>query len=186
MPRCVLALDQGTTSSRAIAFDRRGRASAAAGQEFAQHFPQPGWVEHDATDIWVHVQETLGEVGADLASRGREVVAIGITDQRETTIVWDRRTGIPVHRALVWQDRRTAARCDELADAGALAVVRATTGLVLDPYFSASKIEWLLRPAPDGARRARDRAARRAWRRRNTGRAAGRCGGGRAARAPRA
>jgi len=109
-------------------------------REFPQYFPQPGWVEHDAVEIWDAVQTTMGELCATLTE---PVAAIGITDQRETTVVWDRITGRPVHRAIVWQDRRTAARCDELREAGHLDLVRRTTGLVLDPYFSASKLEWL-------------------------------------------
>src|SRR6476469_340822 len=110
----VLALDAGTTGVRTVAFGEDGRPRHASYREFPQYFPQPGWVEHDADEIWHFVQETLAEVGATLADDGRAVAAIGITDQRETTVVWDRRTGRPVHRALVWQDRRTAARCDQL------------------------------------------------------------------------
>ncbi|MGZ4760434.1 MAG: FGGY family carbohydrate kinase, partial [Acidimicrobiales bacterium] len=140
----VIAIDAGTTGVRSTAFDRSGAVVATAYREFSQHFPQPGWVEHDATEIWQWVQQTLADVGDSLARDAREVAAIGITDQRETTVVWDRRTGVPVHRALVWQDRRTAARCDQLRDEGYLPLVRATTGLVLDPYFSATKLEWLL------------------------------------------
>ncbi|MGZ4692975.1 MAG: glycerol kinase GlpK [Acidimicrobiales bacterium] len=140
----VIAIDAGTTGVRSTAFDRSGAVVATAYREFSQHFPQPGWVEHDATEIWQWVQQTLAVVGDSLARDAREVAAIGITDQRETTVVWDRRTGVPVHRALVWQDRRTAARCDQLRDEGYLPLVRATTGLVLDPYFSATKLEWLL------------------------------------------
>src|SRR3954462_2631822 len=140
----VIAIDAGTTGVRSPAFARSGTVVVSAYREFPQYFPQPGWVEHDADEIWHFVQETLAEVGATLADDGRSVAAIGITDQRETTVVWDRRTGRPVHRALVWQDRRTAARCDQLRAAGHLPLVRETTGLVLDPYFSATKLEWLL------------------------------------------
>jgi glycerol kinase len=139
----VIAIDAGTTGVRAMAFDAAGTVVGSSYREFPQYFPQPGWVEHDATEIWQAVQITLGEVGVALDQAGHAVAAIGITDQRETTVVWDRRTGTPVHRALVWQDRRTAARCDELREAGHLPLVRDTTGLVLDPYFSASKLEWL-------------------------------------------
>jgi glycerol kinase len=139
----VIAIDAGTTGVRAIAFDHGGSSVAAAYREFTQHFPQPGWVEHDADEIWDRVQDVLAEVAADLAERDESVVAIGITDQRETAVVWDRRTGAPLHRAIVWQDRRTAERCDALAAAGHLPLVRTTTGLVLDAYFSASKLEWL-------------------------------------------
>jgi glycerol kinase len=140
----VIAIDAGTTGVRSTAFDRSGSVVASSYREFPQHFPQPGWVEHDATEIWDWVQVTLAEVAAELAGLDRSVAAIGITDQRETTVVWDRRTGVPVHRALVWQDRRTAGRCDQLRDAGHLPMIRQTTGLVLDPYFSATKLEWLL------------------------------------------
>jgi glycerol kinase len=136
----VIAIDAGTTGVRAIAFDRTGRAVDSSYREFTQHFPQPGWVEHDAVEIWDAVQTVLGELTGRLEG---VVVAIGITDQRETTVVWDRRTGEPLARAIVWQDRRTAALCDELADADHLPLVRATSGLVLDPYFSATKLHWL-------------------------------------------
>jgi glycerol kinase len=137
----VIALDAGTTGVRALAFDHAGTNVGSSYREFTQHFPEAGWVEHDAGEIWQVVQTVLGELvdGLDQA----EVAAIGITDQRETTVVWDRRTGEPLHRAIVWQDRRTASRCDELSEQGHLPLVRATTGLVLDPYFSASKLEWL-------------------------------------------
>src|SRR5438093_5251364 len=142
--RYVLALDQGTTSSRAIGFDERGTARALAQKEFRQHFPQPGWVEHDATEI-LRTQLACARAALKKAklAPGR-VAAIGITNQRETTIVWDRRTGKPVHRAIVWQDRRTAARCDALKREGLGKAVQAKTGPVVDPYFSATKIEWLL------------------------------------------
>jgi glycerol kinase len=140
----VIAIDAGTTGVRSTAFDPSGTVVASAYREFPQYFPQPGWVEHDASEIWHWVQDTLAEVGTALEAAGRPVAAIGITDQRETTVVWDRRTGVPVHRALVWQDRRTAGRCDELREAGHLPLVRHTSGLVLDPYFSATKLEWLL------------------------------------------
>jgi glycerol kinase len=139
----VIALDAGTTSVRSIAFDHQGQAVASAGREFTQHFPQPGWVEHDASEIWDRAVETLAEVVGALDG---PVAAIGITNQRETTVVWDRRTGAPLAPAIVWQDRRTAARCDELTQAGHLPLVRATTGLVLDPYFSATKLQWLFGP----------------------------------------
>jgi glycerol kinase len=137
----VIALDAGTTGVRSIAFDHSGHVMGSRYTEFEQHFPRPGWVEHDADEIWSAVQHTLGELVATL---DQPVAAIGITDQRETTVVWDRHTGRPLHRAIVWQDRRTARRCDELRDLGYLDLVRRTTGLVLDPYFSATKLEWLL------------------------------------------
>jgi len=138
----VIALDAGTTGVRAFAVDESGRSAGYRYREFRQHFPRPGWVEHDATEIWSAIVGTAAEL---IASLDEPVAAIGITDQRETIVAWDRRTGHPLHRAIVWQDRRGAARCDELAEAGHLPLVRRTTGLVLDPYFSASKVEWLFR-----------------------------------------
>ena len=144
----VLALDQGTTSSRAILFDRRGRIHATAQREVAQIYPQPGWVEHDPEQIW-RTQIACARRALRMAeAEPREVAAIGITNQRETTIVWNRRTGIPVHNAIVWQDRRTAARCESLRRDGAQDLVRTRTGLVLDSYFSATKIAWLLDSIP--------------------------------------
>ncbi len=137
----VVAIDAGTTGVRALAVDEGGQPVAWSYREFPQHFPRPGWVEHDPLEIWDAVRTTLAELSATL---DQGIAAIGITDQRETVVVWDRRTGEPLSRAIVWQDRRTAARCDELREQGALAVVRAKTGLVLDPYFSATKLEWLL------------------------------------------
>jgi glycerol kinase len=136
----VVTLDAGTTGIRAIAFDRRGRIVDLAYREFTQHFPQPGWVEHDAAEIWSTAETVLGELGSRLA---RRPAAIGITDQRETAILWNRSTGEPIHRAIVWQDRRTADRCEALEEAGHLPLVRETSGLVLDPYFSASKLDWM-------------------------------------------
>jgi glycerol kinase len=142
--RYVLALDQGTTSSRAIVFDERGAARASAQKEFRQHFPRPGWVEHDAGEI-LRTQLACARTALKRAKLDpKRVAAIGFTNQRETTVVWDRRTGKPVHRAIVWQDRRTAARCDALKREGLDKTVQAKTGLVVDPYFSATKIEWLL------------------------------------------
>jgi glycerol kinase len=138
----VLAIDAGTTGVRTVAVDEHGRPGAYAYREFAQYFPRSGWVEHDPDEIWDAVSQTLQDVVDALD--GASVAAIGITNQRETTVVWDRATGRPVHRALVWQDRRTAARCDALREAGHEPLVRARTGLVLDPYFSATKLEWLL------------------------------------------
>jgi glycerol kinase len=140
----ILALDQGTTSSRAILFDRQGQVAASAQHEYPQHFPRPGWVEHDPLDIW-HSQlacarEVLQESGIDAA----QVAAIGIANQRETTVVWDRRTGEPLCHAIVWQDRRTAERCDALRAAGHAALIQRKTGLEVDAYFSATKLEWLL------------------------------------------
>jgi len=143
----ILAIDQGTTSTRAIAFDLAFRPRASAQLELTQHYPQPGWVEHDAEEIWAATlqvcRETMQQVGGADA-----IAAIGITNQRETTIVWDRKTGAPVHRAIVWQDRRTAQSCAALREAGHEPRVQAVTGLLLDPYFSATKIAWMLDGAP--------------------------------------
>ncbi|HEX5928836.1 MAG TPA: glycerol kinase GlpK [Solirubrobacterales bacterium] len=149
----ILAIDQGTTGTTCIVFDREGRIAGRAYSEFEQHFPQPGWVEHDATEIWEVTRRVGAEAIAAAGIEGRELDAIGITNQRETVVAWDPATGEPVHRALVWQDRRTAARCDELRAAGHEALVRERTGLTIDPYFSGTKIEWLLGNA-EGAERA--------------------------------
>jgi glycerol kinase len=138
----VIAIDEGTTGVRAFAVDASGRPVASSYREFTQHFPRPGWVEHDPLEI---LDATLEVLAGTIAQLDEPVAAIGITDQRETVVAWDRRTGRPRHRALVWQDRRTTERCDELERAGALPRIRELTGLVLDPYFSASKMEWLLR-----------------------------------------
>jgi glycerol kinase len=140
----VIAIDAGTTGVRAFAVGDDGRPRAVSYREFPQHFPRPGWVEHDATDIWNVTVETLGDVVSQMHDAGETIVAIGITNQRETVVVWDRTTGVPRARAIVWQDRRTAERCDALKDAGHEPMIRRATGLVLDPYFSASKLSWLL------------------------------------------
>jgi glycerol kinase len=140
---CVIAIDAGTTGVRSRAVFVDGRTAVTSYREFTQHFPQPGWVEHDASEIWAAAVETLSDVVDDV---GRDnVAAIGITNQRETVVAWDRTTGQPFGTAIVWQDRRTAGRCDELEAAGHLDLVRQQTGLVLDPYFSGTKFEWLLR-----------------------------------------
>lgn len=152
----ILALDQGTTSSRAILFDEAGAIAAVAQKEFEQFYPQPGWVEHDPTEILTSqlacAVEALGKAGA----RPRDVAAIGITNQRETVIVWERETGKPIHPAIVWQDRRTAAMCSALEESGLGDTVSSRTGLVLDPYFSATKVRWIL----DNVAGARERAER--------------------------
>ena len=140
----LLALDQGTTSSRAILFDDQGAVRGVAQQELTQHFPRPGWVEHDPDEIWASQRAVVERVLATSGVRPADLAGLGITNQRETVVVWDRKTGEPIHRAIVWQDRRTAATCDRLRAAGAEAVVRAKTGLLLDPYFSAAKIAWIL------------------------------------------
>jgi glycerol kinase len=139
----ILAIDQGTTGTTCIVFDEEGRPAGRAYREFTQHFPRPGWVEHDAAEIWAVTQAVARE--ARERAGDPPLAGIGITNQRETVVAWDRRTGEPVHRAIVWQDRRTAARCDELKKAGREPLVRERTGLVLDPYFSGTKIEWLLK-----------------------------------------
>ena len=139
-----LAIDAGTTGVRSFAVDEHGTLLAWSYREFPQYFPQPGWVEHDPEEIWSATVETLAAVQSELTASSRSVTTIGITNQRETAVVWDRRTGRPRHRAIVWQDRRTAGRCDELRAAGREPLVRERTGLVLDSYFSATKWEWLL------------------------------------------
>ncbi|MEQ8716011.1 MAG: glycerol kinase GlpK [Acidimicrobiales bacterium] len=139
----VIAIDAGTTGIRTIAFDEDGQLVDSAYREFTQHFPRPGWVEHDADEIWTTAVATLAEV---IGRCDGPVAAIGITNQRETVVAWDRSTGRPLHRAIVWQDRRTTRRCDELSEAGHVDLIRSTTGLVTDPYFSATKYEWLLGP----------------------------------------
>jgi glycerol kinase len=148
----LLALDQGTTSSRAIVFDEQGTAVSTAQKEFAQIYPQAGWVEHDAQEIWATQIAVAAEALTRAGLSARQLAGIGITNQRETVVVWDRRTGAPIANAIVWQDRRTAGFCDELRRAGAEAEVQARTGLLLDPYFSGTKLRWLLDNV-DGARR---------------------------------
>ncbi|MBI5800044.1 MAG: glycerol kinase, partial [Verrucomicrobia bacterium] len=151
----ILALDQGTTSSRAIVFDHAGSIVSVAQQEFRQIFPKPGWVEHDANEIWA----TQSNVAADAILKARltanDIAAIGITNQRETTVVWERDTGKPIANAIVWQDRRTAAVCDKLKRAGKAALIRRKTGLVLDAYFSGTKLQWLLQNIPGAKARAK-------------------------------
>jgi glycerol kinase len=147
----ILAIDQGTTGTTCIVFDEHGEPIGRAYREFAQHFPQPGWVEHDAAEIWEVTHAVCGEALADAEVRPGELAAVGIANQRETVCVWDPASGEPLYRAIVWQDRRTAERCRELREQGHEALVRERTGLVIDPYFSATKIEWLLRNV-DGLR----------------------------------
>jgi glycerol kinase len=152
---CVVAIDQGTTGSTVLVLDKRGRVVGRAYSEFTQHYPKPGWVEHDAEEIWRVTLGVLRQAVRRAKLKAKDVAAIGITNQRETTVVWDRKTGKPIHRAIVWQDRRTAAFCDELRAAGHEALVRRRTGLVVDPYFSGTKVRWLL----ENVRGARERAA---------------------------
>ena len=157
----ILALDQGTTSSRAILFDESARTVAVAQKEFPQIFPRPGWVEHNPNDIWSTQAGVAAEALTNAGVAAKDVAAIGITNQRETTVVWDRQTGKPICNAIVWQDRRTAAACDHLKSDGLQGLIRRKTGLVLDAYFSATKLQWILRHVP-GAR-AQAKAGRLAF-----------------------
>ncbi len=152
----ILALDEGTTGVTALVFDTDGELAGRAYREFTQHFPRPGWVEHDAAEVWETTHLVAGQALDDAGVGDGELVAVGITNQRETVCVWDPETGEPLHRALVWQDRRTADRCAELRRLGHEAMVRTRTGLVLDPYFSGTKIEWLLRNVDGLEQRARE------------------------------
>ena len=156
MTRCIVALDQGTTSSRTLVFDRSGRILGQAQREHAQHFPQSGWVEHDAEEIWRAQSDTLAAALRAAGVTPRDVAAIGVANQRETTLLWERASGRPLARAIVWQDRRTAPLCEALAAAGHQPEITRRTGLLLDPYFSGTKLAWLLDHLP----RARERAAR--------------------------
>ena len=156
MEKYVLAIDQGTTSSRAIVFDRKGSVVAVAQKEFTQIYPHPGWVEHDPMEIWASQMEVITSVLAKNSLQLSQIVAIGITNQRETTIVWDRITGRPVYNAIVWQDRRTADFCDQLKNEGQATMIQDKTGLVIDAYFSATKVKWIL----DHVDGARDKALR--------------------------
>jgi glycerol kinase len=152
----ILAIDQGTTSSRAIVFDAGLRVVGSAQEEFPQHYPHPGWVEHDPSDLWSTVAGTARGAIEKAGLTAADIACIGITNQRETTLIWDRTTGMPIHNAIVWQDRRTADTCDALKAAGHEGMITARTGLLLDPYFSGTKVKWLLDHVPD----ARARAAR--------------------------
>jgi glycerol kinase len=143
--RAVLAIDQGTTGTTCLVLDEHCELIGRAYSEFTQHYPKPGWVEHDAAEIWDVTRRTAQGAVAEARERGADIACIGITNQRETVVLWDRETGEPVHRAIVWQDRRTAGRCRELKEEGREEWVRERTGLVLDPYFSGTKLEWLLR-----------------------------------------
>eukprot|EP01133_Synstelium_polycarpum_P004673 gene4673-5459_t len=154
MDEYILALDQGTTSSRAIIFDHNGQIRSIAQKEFKQIFPKSGWVEHDPNEIWASQASVAAEATVKMGLNGTNIKAIGITNQRETTIVWDRKTGEPIYNAIVWQDRRTADFCDELRKKGKTELIRSKTGLVLDAYFSGSKIKWIL----DHVKGAREKA----------------------------
>jgi glycerol kinase len=155
-PEYVLALDQGTTSSRAILFDSNGHTRASANQEFKQYYPQPGWVEHDAEEIWQSQRAVVEKVLREAKACPQDVAAIGITNQRETVVMWDRKTGEPIHPAIVWQCRRTAAMCDRIRQEGFDKTLREKTGLITDAYFSGTKIAWLL----ENVKGARERAER--------------------------
>lgn len=150
----ILAFDQGTTSSRAIAFDHAGSIVGVAQAEFTQHYPQPGWVEHDANEIWDSQLNVARQLLAEQRLSAADVAAIGITNQRETVVIWDRQTGQPIHHAIVWQDRRTAGDCDRLRQAGHGPLVQQKTGLLIDAYFCATKIRWLLQHVPGARQRA--------------------------------
>ncbi len=148
-PKHLLAIDQGTTGTTALLMDTHGNPVGRANREFPQHFPRPGWVEHEPDEIWSSVLEALDRVLAETGVDPATIAALGITNQRETTLLWEKDSGKPVHRALVWQDRRTTDRCEELKKSGREPEVRRVTGLVIDPYFSGSKVEWLLDQSPD-------------------------------------
>jgi glycerol kinase len=150
----ILALDQGTTSSRAIVFDHTGAARAVAQQEFKQIFPKSGWVEHDANEIWQCQLDTARAALQKAGITAADIAGIGITNQRETTVVWDRKTSQPIHNAIVWQDRRTAEFCDSLKAGGHAETVQQRAGLVIDAYFSGSKVRWLLDNVPGARARA--------------------------------
>lgn len=154
--RFIIALDQGTTSSRAVLFDNKGQIIGIAQQEFSQIFPQPGWVEHDPEEIWQSQYGVLVKVIADNKIKPSSITAIGITNQRETTVIWDRKTGMPVYNAIVWQDKRTAPECEDLKKQGFEDYVRENTGLVIDSYFSGTKIKWIL----ENVKGVRERAER--------------------------
>ncbi len=154
MKKYILAIDQGTSSSRAVIFDRNGNPLSVCQKEFPQHFPKPGWVEHNPMDIWSSESSVMAEVLTGIGANASEVAAIGITNQRETTVVWDAATGKPVCNAIVWQDRRTSAYCDSLKESGLTEMIRERTGLIIDAYFSASKIRWILENVPSAREKA--------------------------------
>ena len=158
MPKYVLAIDQGTTGSTAIVFDERGRIRGRGYSEFRQYYPSPGWVEHDAEEIWSVSLKVMQAALRNARLTAKQISAIGITNQRETVVLWDRKTGKPLHRAIVWQDRRTAPFCEQLVASGADHSIRAKTGLVVDPYFSGTKVRWLFDKLK-GARRKADQIA---------------------------
>ena len=154
MSRYILALDQGTSSSRAIVFDKDGQTKAVAQKELTQIFPKPGWVEHNPMEIWSSQAAVIAEAITSIDINGLDIAGIGITNQRETTIVWDAETGEPVYNAIVWQDRRTSGYCDSLKEKGLTDTIRSKTGLIIDAYFSATKIRWILENVPHAREKA--------------------------------
>lgn len=156
MEKFILALDQGTSSSRAIVFDSKGTPVSVSQKEFTQYFPKPGWVEHNPMEIWSSQASVIAESISAIGINGKNIAAIGITNQRETTIVWDAETGVPVYNAIVWQDRRTSEYCDSLKDNGLTDFIRRKTGLIIDAYFSATKIRWILENVPGARERAEE------------------------------
>ena len=162
MEQYILSLDQGTSSSRAIVFNQTGTICSVAQREFEQIFPQSGWVEHDPHQIWASQASVIAEAISKIDINGKNIAAIGITNQRETTIVWDVDTDLPVYNAIVWQDRRTADYCDKLREEGLVEMIRKKTGLILDAYFSGTKVKWILDNVP-GARARAEAGKLRFW-----------------------
>ena len=156
MEKFILAIDQGTTSSRAIIFDKKGNIKSIAQKEFTQYYPKPGWVEHDASEIWSTQAGVIAEALTKADLNAKSIAAIGITNQRETTIIWDRETGQPIYNAIVWQDRRTSDYCSELKANGHEKIIKEKSGLLLDAYFSGTKIKWILHNVAGARKKAQD------------------------------
>ena len=154
MEKYVMALDAGTTSNRCILFNKKGKICSVAQREFPQYYPRPGWVEHDANQIWATQISVAVEAMQKINAEASQIVSIGITNQRETTLVWDKETGEPIYHAIVWQCRRTAEYCDSLKAQGLLEMIREKTGLLIDPYFSGTKLKWILDHVPDARQKA--------------------------------
>ena len=154
----IMSIDQGTTSTRAIIWDKKGTIISSSQRELMQYYPEPGWVEHDANEIWISVQSVIADALIRGAIRPEEIAAIGVTNQRETTVVWDRVTGMPIHHAIVWQSRQTSEIADKLKQEGHKDFIHSKTGLIIDSYFSATKIKWLLDHIPNA--REREKSAR--------------------------